>query len=184
MSGASVAGVVGMTGTAAAKIDKDQQDASLTIGCASSGSDDEIVYMNWRWTGGGYAEDPIDVAGISWDKRKWDLVEPNYSTSDDVKYYSRHHDGDMKGVSFEHTDTDREIDKNYWGAVKLSPTGDWTEDERNVFGSYHHTWDYVDITGIGVEAIGITVEVDRGEDKWRKGKTTDQAESTCGGGGL
>lgn len=185
-AGASVVGLSGFAGNAAAEMDRDNHDMYFYAWCESSSSDDEYVEISWYWENDAWnnGEGPPDVAGIYWDKRKWDLVTADKSTSARVTFNEVHSSDDMKGVSYYHDDYAAvawdDDNTEYHAQCELSPTGDWTEDERNIFCDFYHTWNDTSIEGIGLQAYGFHVNLSNDDKKWEKGQETDQSEATCG----
>ena len=187
-TGAAVVGSAGATGTALADYAQSEHSLSATIGCASQGSQDEIVYANWDWDSSGSGEEPVDVVGIYWDDDKWELVTANYSTADNVYFVETKFNDGSKGVEFRHEDWNADSSSDYSAASKLRPKGDYDEDVRNVFVKYTHTYKDVNIEDVSVGQDGgdpeWTVTVSSNDKKWEKGAETDHAASSCGGGGL
>jgi len=189
-AGTAAVGLTASVGTAAAKAKKWQQrDLTFDISCENNSTDNKTVKVIWKWRDSFYdgyeGEDPEDVIGFYWDRRKWTQVDPNERTSEDIRFQGSYDEdgGEYRGVVFRHDDSEH----SRWGdnndychaSIILSPRGDWTERERNVFLDYYHTYNDYSIDSFGVEAFGIQIDPDKEEKRWHKARETDHADSEC-----
>lgn len=144
--------------------------------------DTYVVELRWEWGSKDAhhsGDNPRDVPGIYWDPNKWEVNNPDYNTSDKVEYDTRRYanDDDMEGVNFLHDDSASTSGELYYCAVTLNPKGDYTENQRNVYGELTHTYNTGNIVEIELGLSGFYVNLDDGGESWDKALTKDQAEA-------
>lgn len=140
-----------------------------------------VAELRWDWGGNPnttHNPKPDDIAGIYWENDKWILEEPNYNTSDQVNFKATVKGDGYKGVTFEHEDWYCCNDQLFYCACTLTPDGDFTENERNIYGELTHTYTDTDIESVGLDATGVVVTLTRNEKQWDKGAVTDQSEAS------
>lgn len=153
-------------------------------------TDEYYAEQNWTYDdsadGCSYCSDgapPVDVTGFGWDYQWWDLASYSISeatTTSSNGYVSVDEDSfDGTGPAFRVNDEDIWWDGNegntFYGGCYIVPVGDATEDERRIQGSYTHTWNSIEITGISVSfPAGVSVSVSDTTYTWRTTTENDQ----------
>jgi len=176
MAGTAAVGLTAATGTASAKVPKYYHNLDFDISCASNDTDNEVLTIKWSWDEEFYkypgAEDPVDIAGFWWDDRKWNLVTANYYTSVSVEFNKAHSKDNYRGMTFKFYDKSAKhhgnSDETYYAKIEISPRDGWTENERNVYCDYYHTWNDTYIDALGVSTDGIYVDLGNDDKKWHK----------------
>lgn len=118
--------------------DYEQDDHELSFEVACIDGSEKVVTLSWTWKSGGGGRPPPDLATIYWDEDKWEPVDPDHDTTKTVRYLGPGVTGGMRSAIYVHDDADAAGGETYAAGCRLAPTGEYTLNERNVFGEFIH----------------------------------------------
>ena len=171
---ATLAGCTQLTG--GPSYDSSDFEMEFSMECADVDPEEYVARVSWEWTADEGGSSPGDRVVIYWDERKWDVVDPEFETSESVTFEGRGSpDGSDTTVVFDHDDESADSDATHVAACSLSPKGDYDRDVRNVFVKYSHRTegdDEVSTPENGTPKYSST---------WETADETDQAEVSCDG---
>jgi hypothetical protein len=166
--GIGATGLIGVTGTAAAKAHPSNHSWGLTYYDAMEGYDIS-VFWEWNTNYPGDATRPNDGVGIYWDDDKWEVLNADYGSSKEVFYDSKGVSNGNEKVSWEHDQEEAieyEMDTKFSATTKISPIDGF--DTYPVYAEYHHTWNDKSINGLGIGPNGLFVYWENDGDSWDK----------------
>jgi len=171
---ATLAGCNRLTG--GPSYDSSDFEMAFTMECADAESGAYAARAAWEWTANDGGSAPGDRVVISWDSRKWTLLDADVETTESVTFYGRGARGAYGTVVFEHDDESADGGAMHVAACSLSPKGDYDQDVRNVFVKYYHRTEgdsEISTPGGGPPKYSST---------WETADEADQNEVSCDGG--
>ncbi|KDE57288.1 hypothetical protein EL22_13350 [Halostagnicola sp. A56] len=128
-----------------------------------------IYTIDMEWTydleAGDYGQSPNDGAALYYTDNGWDyysrsLNESTYTS----QYVSTEDDNNNDGVAYSVDDVAASDGDNLYCGLNIEPIGDYSYEEREVFGQYMHTWTDVEVSssfGVSFPAgISVSYSVD------------------------
>ena len=171
---ATLAGCNRLTG--GSSDDSSDFEMEFSLECADGDLPEYVARVSWEWTADADGSSPGDRVVISWDERKWFVVDQEFETSESVTFEGRGSPGELDAVEYEHDDESADGGAMYVAACSLSPYGDYDRDGRTVFVNYYHRTEGDD-------------EISTSEDgpptyssAWETADEADQTEVSCDGG--
>ena len=174
-TGVALAGCSSLGG-GGASYEKSDFEMEFSMECADADSETYVAHVSWEWTADEGGSSPGDRVVISWDERKWYVVDPEFETSESVTFEGRGSPGGLDAVEFEHDDESADGGAKNVAACSLSPYGDYDQDGRNVFVKYYHRTE-------GDDEISTSEDgPPKYSSTWEAADEADQTEVSCDGG--
>ena len=174
-TGVALAGCSSLGGDGAS-YEKSDVEMEFSMECADADSEKYVARVSWEWNDDDGGSSPGDRVVISWDERKWFVVDPEFETSESVTFEGRGSPGRLDAVEFEHDDESADSGAMHVAACSLSPYGDYDQDGRKVFVNYYHRTE-------GDDEISTPEDgPPKYSSAWETADEADQTEVSCDGG--
>ena len=171
---ATLAGCNRLTGGPSS--DSSDFEMEFSMECADADSEKYVARVSWEWNADEDGSSPGDRVVISWDERKWYVVDQEFETSESVTFEGRGSPGRLDAVEFEHDDESADGGAMHVAACSLSPYGDYDQDDRTVFVNYYHRTE-------GDSEISTPEDgPPKYSSAWETADEADQTEVSCDGG--
>ena len=163
-----------------------QSDLDITMGLAEDKNKNYYADLEWSYDaaewGGDSGEKPRDGVGILYDKNWWNLLYDSISKTTEttskqqyVEYEDGSYDGNGPGFTVDDFDMERDNDMQggpYYAGVYLEPIGDYSEEQRQVYGEYLHNWnESTSVTSMSVSypsgGISLSYEEEENVKEWK-----------------
>ena len=162
----------------------DQEALDITISLAVDGCGNYYTDLTWTYNKqqNGWHEDtgkpPLDGTGLYYNENWWNVLYDSVSETTETSKYVAYKDGSYGGNGPGFTVNDNNIwlyddeNKYHWAGVYLESVGDYSEDQRQVYGEYIHNWweerTRVDSINVSYPA-GISISYTKEEyvDEWK-----------------
>ena len=171
---ATLAGCNRLTGGSSS--DSSDFEMEFSMECAEGDLAEYVARVSWEWNADEAGYSPGDRVVISWDERKWYVVDQEFETSESVTFEGRGSPGRLDAVEFEHDDESADGGAMHVAACSLSPYGDYDQDERTVFVNYYHRTE-------GDDEISTSEDgPPKYSSAWETADEADQTEVSCDDG--